>query len=180
MQTKEHLQKNRASVTDVYSIYTNFFRCMKFHMHQRFFQHPMAIEWRLILLPGKLKQTLREPAQETMGFSSRFQLRVYRQFSQALIQHSPCADLSLLQRQHSSLFHFADSENKRQNPRRTPQETACGGGWKTSSFSAWLHLNQECTSSFICPESLRIPNASTEQYFFVEVFKYRENKQILK
>lgn len=71
-----------------------------------------------------------------------------------------------LQRQHSSLFHFADSENKRQNPRRTPQETACGGGWKTSSFSAWLHLNQECTSSFVCPESLGIPNASTEQYFF--------------
>lgn len=85
-----------------------------------------------------------------------------------------------LQRQHSSPLHFTDSENKRQKPRRTLQETACGEGWKTPSFSAWLHLNQEGTSSLVCPESLAIPNASAEQYFFVEVFKYRENKQILK
>lgn len=45
-----------------------------------------------------------------------------------------------LQRQCSSPLHFTDSENKRQNPRRTPQERVCRQGWKTSSFvpdSVW-------------------------------------------
>jgi len=84
-----------------------------------------------ILLPGKLKQTLSEPTKATMVSAAGAGSGCTGN-SPRLSTSTPHLEISpFAQTQRSSPLHFTD---KRQNPRRTPQETACGQAWETSSF----------------------------------------------
>lgn len=101
---------------------------------------PGLSNWAFILLPGKLKQPLSELTRATTGFSTGS--------GSGWISSSPKLSYStphletfpFVKRQRLSPLHLTNSENKRENPRRTPQERACRQGWKTSSFvpdSVW-------------------------------------------
>lgn len=119
MHVKECSWKMQASVTDVRFICINFKLQEKFHIHQRFSQHPWTIPRTSMLLLGMSKQTFRKLSRVTKGF--RIRLGSECNSNSTKFSHST-SHLEIPPFHKGTAHHHCilQTQNKRQNAKRTP------------------------------------------------------------